>query len=114
MSLHWLDIDKFTPSTARFILFKVHPAMFSCEFIRLTLLHLETLASLSAIRLMLHTKKHLYFSSSLWKVDTELLCEVCARDDQFFRFYKKSVLQWATEMEPVYGLTTEGDLYKWR
>ena len=53
------------------------------------------------------------FNSSLWKIDNNLICDVCARDDQFYNLYKEHVLTWARSMEPVYGLTEEGNLYQW-
>ena len=46
-------------------------------------------------------------------MDSELICEVCARDDQFYKLYQQHVITWAQGMEPVYGLTEHGDLYHW-
>lgn len=57
--------------------------------------------------------KQAAITSSLWKVDNGLLCGVCSRDDQFYHFYQQLLIRWAESMEPVYGMTDRGDLYKW-
>lgn len=57
--------------------------------------------------------RHNKLTCSLWKTQRDLICEVSTRDDQFYNLYKQHVLSWARRMEPVYGLTEEGDLYRW-
>ena len=90
---------------------------------KISRLHLESVAKQTGLshtwlqtpedRLSRDVAHMVVFFSSLWKVDNGLLCGVCSRDDQFYHFYQQLLIRWAESMEPVYGMTDRGDLYKW-